>query len=386
MGRGVSVNLVGFAVCVAAALVAYGAPPASAPTTGGPAVTDPNAPLATRPGAINGLAALTGPERRVLETPHFVVVSAMPLDVDALAVAELEPAYARTWRWMVGAGLSPRAPSWRLEVALLAAPPVAERQATPAGADRGSTTQASAPTLDGLPQDAGGYYSRAANHIVVWDPHRAPALAKLDEDIRRLPPGQQFRLWKELDDLAKSLLKRAVRHEIAHAVQFNTGLFDSRGDAPLWLVEGLAHAFEADDSDGMDPLLAFHTDLQLTLSSRYASAADLPDLGELVSDNSRWDPQRDAPLGWAVTRYLWREHREPMRTFLAQRMARGAADRATPAERRAEFTRCFGPLDADFAAGVYARFSSGVYIGPEPTFERKPIKSQLDALPTAPTP
>lgn len=146
---------------------------------------------------------------------------------------------------------------------------------------------------------------------------------------------------------AEQVDTRWITHELAHQLAFNCGLQKRGVLYPLWLAEGLATSFEADDDGrfgfGRDnaprrrTLLAAHAHHRLLPLRRFVAMDRLGEKGQTAA-------RRQYAQAWGLFHFLSRERPEQLRQYL--RSLRGLEeDWRDPATLRREFVEAFGPID-----------------------------------------
>ncbi|GIW74730.1 MAG: hypothetical protein KatS3mg103_1252 [Phycisphaerales bacterium] len=232
--------------------------------------------------------------------------------------------------------------------------------------------------------DAGwtaGYYSMEHNAIVIHDDRTSPSLARamrqiedlalrIDElcqqadaarsagdgdragllldaaaDLERHAHAERARI----DDQVLRFGVAKVLHEAIHLLAFNTGL-QRRGVAyPLWVSEGLAASFEAQDASAR---LGFAFAYEPREQELHALVLDgrLPALDQLLTldSNDRLQAQTARPIyaaAYGLFRTLYRTHRRQLAAYLAE-LADMPDGRLAGEAHRAMFERHFGPIPA----------------------------------------
>lgn len=305
--------------------------------------TDWRALLAPLPGADAVAAALrarVGGDVATLATEHFVVAhtAAAPLARD-LAL-RLEAVYRANVGLARELRLPARRPPAKLGVILLA-----------------SHAEFRAQAADD--HESLGCFAPAAGHSVFFDLRTHPAVLRWHDELLRDRPGgppEHRRLADRLRRNTQALTIRVVQHEAAHQVQQSFGLFADAGQAPGWLVEGLAQLFELPFvEEGATLELATNRYRLFEFTQLYADDARwAAELRRIVADPDGWRGGPDYPLAWALTNYLYKRRRACLAAYLGDLAAPpppATQPALTPAQR---FERAFGPLDDEFFAGFTA--------------------------------
>jgi len=189
-----------------------------------------------------------------------------------------------------------------------------------------------------------GYYTSRTNRIVL----------RLER--RRVSDGAVE------DDRLTGRALACTLHEAAHQLAFNTGL-QQRGRAyPLWLSEGLACGFEAEDPDAdFGPHLVHRYRLA---DFRFAlRRGDIEPLGRFIGRRTLpegGDAKRAVyAQSWALFHFLFNHEPEALNKYM-RRLARGA--------KTAEFPRIFEEAFGDVDE-VERRFLDAMREAAEKTFE-----------------
>jgi hypothetical protein len=199
-----------------------------------------------------------------------------------------------------------------------------------------------------------GLYHTPSNRLLVYDygTNRAfKAGAKKGEELVRSAPrsrGERDRLLLELSrrvrDHRDDTNISTIMHEVAHQLSFNGGLLNRRGDAPAWLVEGLACYCEAAVHGAWQGLGEPNPTRANVLAGPARGRGNFLPLLALVA-NDAWlhkaPDTKQALLGysqsWALFSFLMREHPDRLRRYLAL-----IYPRRTPEHRLTDFAQAFG--------------------------------------------
>src|SRR5262249_26584325 len=137
-------------------------------------------------------------------------------------------------------------------------------------------------------------------------------------------------------------------HEAAHQVAFNMGIQSRLVDYPTWFSEGLACAFEVEDSLGRRGPAQLNFGRIAPLKEILKSGKLMP-IGELIS----WAPAAQDKMdndslgiiyaeGWAFFHFLYKYHREGLEKYLVAYKTHAAMRRIDADERRVIFVKAFG--------------------------------------------
>ena len=190
-----------------------------------------------------------------------------------------------------------------------------------------------------------GMYHTPSNRLVVYDygTNTAFLLEKreLEEKAKRsASEGERNftvdRLWRQhRQDVNVSTLM----HEVAHQLSFNTGLLRRGGDAPAWLIEGLAMYCEPTRAgvwQGIGQPNPLRT--KMLKERRPFKLLQLLRNDDWLHKTARVeDVVAGYSQSWALFRFLMQEHPKELRQYLDL-----IRDRRTPEHRLADFTEVFG--------------------------------------------
>ncbi|MFO0826680.1 MAG: DUF1570 domain-containing protein [Phycisphaerales bacterium] len=137
-----------------------------------------------------------------------------------------------------------------------------------------------------------------------------------------------------------------VAHELAHQLLHRLGVQRRSGNAPLWLSEGLAIAFETCGVDGgtafdAQPERSERVRAQLDAGTSYAMSSFVATARLPARTSERVDAFYDQ--AWSLARYLVRERHDAMAAYLAG--VRDGAGNLGPRVNLDLFERTFGPID-----------------------------------------
>lgn len=167
-----------------------------------------------------------------------------------------------------------------------------------------------------------GYYLPSSNRVALFDAGTA---------------GDQGQ--RELDS--------TILHEAIHQVAFNTGLHSRMGTNPLWLVEGLATAYENDRVRENQRSGPVEERLNLQRFRWFLSSQGTRQRGWLARLVSTDKPYSDAALdayaeGWAMMFYLLETRSANVTGYLRKLAERDPLQPYTDEERLQDFQQAFG--------------------------------------------
>jgi hypothetical protein len=194
-----------------------------------------------------------------------------------------------------------------------------------------------------------GYYSARTNRVALMVPSsQAPRLGGGVELAAQAGRVAQFGPQPDGKPSGESRLDaRWITHELAHQLAFNYGLQKRGVLYPLWLSEGLATNFEADNDGrfgfGRDnrprrrTLLNSYVQGRLTSLRRFVMQERLDNSGEAQA-------RRDYAQCWGLYRFLSQERPVQLRQYLLALRNLEVGNR-DGAELRREFIDAFGPME-----------------------------------------
>lgn len=156
-------------------------------------------------------------------------------------------------------------------------------------------------------------------------------------DYAIIRPREKFRL--HASDVTR------LTHEASHQFSFNSGILTRGVMYPMWVAEGLATNFEADDTGLTGRGLLNSSRRQRFVEVRWRG--DLQPLSEFVGMVK--PPQGGTAVSdayaqsWALYGFLMEKHRGELMRYLDS-MADKPPGRLTSAELRREFEKAFGPV------------------------------------------
>jgi hypothetical protein len=190
------------------------------------------------------------------------------------------------------------------------------------------------------------YYSLMSNRMTLYD------LTGVEASGRPLPRGTTQQINQILAQPASQQAVATIVHEATHQIAFNCGLHARQSDCPRWFSEGIAMYFETPDlrsTRGWNGIGAINYTRLDRFSSYFPRRS--PDwLATLIETDTRFqDPKLalDAYAeAWALTYFLLRQHPKEYVAYLKALSAKKPLIYDTPKERRAEFEKAFGKLEA----------------------------------------
>jgi len=295
--------------------------------------------LPVDPAAVRATRRLVGSEARQAESAHFVVLHTARDDVADALLGRLEVVYRAHARFARELKLPARRPRYKLQVVLFGQCAEFARYAR---------------SLAGQAADSLGFYDYQDNRSVFFDLDTHPDVARLRALAQQSDAARRPESSRRLDVRRAALARSIVQHEAAHHIQASLGLVPATGNAPRWLVEGLAMLFEVPLDDAGRPRGPINGYRLFEFRKLYGGGSDtLADLPRLLSDDQAWCGGECYPLAWAVTRYLYDRQRAAFAALL-RKVASGEELPAGVAERRALLQELFGPMDAAWLERFHA--------------------------------
>jgi hypothetical protein len=198
-----------------------------------------------------------------------------------------------------------------------------------------------------------GMYHTPTNRLLIYDYGRnreyLDSKARAEREADRLASNlDRQRLLTAFNRRARDIRTDAnigtVMHEVAHQLSFNCGLLNRDGDAPMWLVEGLACYCEPATNGGWQGIGEPNASRAGTLARVLKEKTGLIPLRQLV-ENDDWirkaSSTREIVIGyaqsWALFSLLMEERPREMKKYLALIYPRRTAE-----QRLADFTQAFG--------------------------------------------
>lgn len=338
-------------------LLAFGVAPAR-----GAEPPDLLAPLPLGTDCVTQMQRELGRDARVLQTDHFVLVHTLADDAAGELGDRLEAVYRANARLLRGLRIPVEPPRHKLAVLVF-----------------GTYGQfrARQRSLGSTDEDVLGFYDPSGNRAVFFDLATYPPIVQLRAEIERcerVASSRRSRLIAKLRLSTEALLAKVIQHEAAHQIHFSVELFPASGEAPTWLVEGLAQMSELPfvERGATFELSTNHYRLYEFTELHGEDGSLLDDLERIVADDP-WRGGADYSLSWALTNYLYKRQRARFACYLRQITTQREPIARTPAARRREFERFFGALDEHFTTRLveYTRRLEDRYGGQE----------KLDVLP-----
>jgi hypothetical protein len=187
----------------------------------------------------------------------------------------------------------------------------------------------------------GGYWMPGADRTVF---RRRSDAAQAERSERPRPSGAPVPIFGAQH--ASTSDDATVAHEAAHQLLHRLGVQRRGPNAPLWISEGLAMAFEGCAAGATDP---FSDNPERARHLRLArERGTLPRLASLVAAPSLpstdpWAIEGFYAASWSLARHLHGEQPTAFAAYLAA--LRDDAARMTPEHARRLFIAAFGPLD-----------------------------------------
>jgi hypothetical protein len=302
------------------------------------------------------------PSMQVTETDHFVLLSDAPQESGRAIAGLLETTWRAFRQDCDRIGLRPEPLRHKLVAVMFR--------------EKGDYT-VFARGSDGMEQAwAAGYYSPGADRLVLYDgladEKVQRALGQLQARNLRLqkqaaeagvqpldagPGGAQVaRAQREIDGQRRRIASTAtagflgtVSHEAAHQLFFHSGVQQRGVPYPLWLAEGIATAFEAENAG--DRELGFHDDnpgRQHTFREAVREDRLVPLAALVVADGMPVDGEEAAirdfyAQSWAFTSWLARHRTREFALYLDALRGGGFA---LSSRRLEAFESIFGPVDS----------------------------------------
>ncbi|MFQ3649097.1 MAG: DUF1570 domain-containing protein [Gemmataceae bacterium] len=192
-----------------------------------------------------------------------------------------------------------------------------------------------------------GMYHTPTNRLVVYDYGTNTAFLsdkkELEEKARRTSSdlGRPMTSDRLLREHRRDVNVSTLMHEVAHQLSFNTGMLLRGGDAPAWLIEGLAMYCEptlAGEWQGIGQLNPMRIKVlkerqpfkmrQLVVNDDWLRKT--PRVEDVVAGYSQ---------SWALFRFLMEEHPKKLRQYFDL-----IRNRRTPDHRLADFAEVFGKI------------------------------------------
>ncbi len=198
-----------------------------------------------------------------------------------------------------------------------------------------------------------GLYHLASNRLLVYDyaSNKAFRAMKKQSDSLVKKAGSDLErerlitlVGRHFHDRQNDVNISTMMHETAHQLSFNCGLLNRKGDAPAWVVEGLACYCEPTLKGSWQGLGAPNPQRVGALKAVVNRRGKFIPLRALVASDDwlrKATRTNDVLLGysqsWALFRMLMDERPGQLRRYL-----RTIYTRRTPKHRLADFAACFG--------------------------------------------
>jgi hypothetical protein len=323
---------------------------------------EPNAaPLAATSEVLDATRRLV-PSMQSVETDHFVLLSDAPQESTRAIAGLLESTQRSFQQNCQRLGVQPQPMRHKLVAVLFR--------------EKGDYT-VFARKHDGMDQAwAAGYYSPGADRLVLFDglsdEKVQRALGQLQAENLRIQKqasaagagpldaggaaSQAARAQREIDTQRRRIASMAsagflgtVSHEAAHQLFFHCDVQRRGVPYPLWLAEGIATAFEAENASDRD--LGFQSEnpgRQSTFRDAMREDHLIPIAAMVVSDGMPTEGDEASirdfyAQAWAFTSWLARNRTREFAQYLE---ALRSGSFALPTRRLESFEAIFGPVDA----------------------------------------
>jgi hypothetical protein len=201
-----------------------------------------------------------------------------------------------------------------------------------------------------------GYYRPDWNRSHFFDMQTWPPIKPALEQAKdpRVPYKRRQYLRNVVNRYVEFHNVEVVQHEAGHHIHFNIGLFPRNGltresSIPRWFVEGTTMLFEfpvTEAGASLGVLNHYRLDQMRKLYGRRPFDTQFWKL--FIIDNSMWQGGNSYPLGWALTYYLFKQHRDEYASYIQDIFGREPDVSMTNADFEAEFEQHFGRVDDDF--------------------------------------
>jgi hypothetical protein len=278
----------------------------------------------------------------VLVKDHFVFVYTSTKDAARKLASRLEAVYRWNVKFMKMMDLPAKRPEYKLEVFFFAE----HKDFTSYSLNQGTS----------MPTGVLGYYVETWNRSHFFDMHTWPYLDGANRMIKdpKTPwkKRQYYRnyvnRWVEFKNM------EVVQHEAGHHIHFNIGLFPKGlrpqgGSIPTWLVEGTTMLFEFPvTAAGASLGVLNHYRLDQVRKFYGPRPLNTQFWKLFIIDNNMWQGGNSYPLGWALTYYLFKEHRDEYAAYLRDIFGREADVYMSHGDREKEFEQHFGRVDDEW--------------------------------------
>ncbi len=190
-----------------------------------------------------------------------------------------------------------------------------------------------------------GYYSAKTNRVALVLPPRTQQKHS-DDAVEMAANNDDVTPFGPLPDTSNNVDARWITHELAHQLSFNCGVQKRGVMYPLWLSEGLATNFEADNSGrfgfGRDNQPRRQTLLEARAQGRLTKLFWFVSMDHL-EPNGEEQARIDYAQCWGLFAFLSREHPDQLRQYLETVHALDVGSRDATTMRN-EFVAAFGPI------------------------------------------
>jgi len=195
-----------------------------------------------------------------------------------------------------------------------------------------------------------GYYSAKTNRVALVWPSQASSVS--DKEIipasaTQPPPGIMYASPTETSTtgLYPDVDAPRIRHEAAHQLAFNSGLFKRGVMYPIWASEGLAVNFEYGSIEQSD-IAENNAERCQYLIEGFQSGKLVPFDDFVTMTNVEFGRESTSMVyaqAWGFFNFLYKEYRPQLKKYLS-RLADVSVGRRTPEKIRHEFEAAFGSM------------------------------------------
>lgn len=286
--------------------------------------------------SVDQMRTIAGTTNEPFVTDHFVLVYTSPRDTARTLASRLEAIYRWNHQFARMMKLDVRRPAHKLEVFFFGD----HAEFTSYSANQGF--QGGISLL--------GFYSGDTNRSAFFEMDTWPPFARAYENWKQAPPDQKRRLTNWLKRTREFQNMEIVQHEAAHHIQFNMGIFNNEARPPRWLSEGLAMMFELPPGSTGASLGTLNNHRISQFQEMFPSEAarkQFPLKQWILQDQLFFaNGGNSYPIGWAITNYLYRKHRDKFSLYMQKIGALDADASGDIVEREKLFEDHFGVVDA----------------------------------------
>lgn len=309
---------------------------------------DLHAPLPVNEAHVQEMLRQAGPQAKVLERDHWVMVYTGSDESAQKLGSRLETIWKWNYKFIDQLNLRPIRPEYKLEVFYFGTHEEFQKYSLNISTN--------------LPGGVMGYYTHDVNRSHFFDLWYMPMLdgPRRVLESGNLHPSERRRLKNRMERWVEHNNLEVIQHEAGHHIHFNTGVFTQRGEkgglAPTWLVEGATMMFETPPSttgrggsslgDFNDPRL----DGFRKLYPRWSPEG----LKMFVVNNMLWYQGYNYPRGWALVYYLWMEYRDGLGKYIKRIHEREQAGEGwTMTQQEMDFEEFFGEINEEWVDRFY---------------------------------